>query len=128
MAKILIADDEQDIRDLLTYTLRFAGHEVIVASDGEEACQLARQEQPALALLDVRMPKMSGYEACRQLKADPALKHIPIVFVSAWGQESEVKMGLAAGAVGYVVKPFDPAVIIQQVANLLADKSKPRPR
>ncbi len=126
MAKILIADDEQDIRDLLTYTLRFAGHEVIVASDGEEACQLARREKPALVLLDVRMPKMSGYDACRQMKADPALRHIPVVFVSAWGQESEVKLGLAAGAAGYVVKPFEPSVLIQQVANLIADKPRPR--
>jgi CheY-like chemotaxis protein len=120
MAKILIVDDEQDIRDLLTFTLRFAGHEVIVAGDGEEAFQLARQEKPELVLLDVRMPKMNGYEACRHIKADPALKHIPVVFVSAWGQESEVKLGLAAGAAGYVVKPFEPNMIILKIAELVA--------
>ena len=122
MAKILIADDEQDIRDLLTFTLRFAGHEVIVASNGEEAFQLAQREKPEMVLLDVRMPKMNGYEACRHIKADPALKHIPVVFVSAWGQDSEMKMGLDAGAAGYVVKPFEPNLIIQKVAELVAKK------
>jgi DNA-binding response OmpR family regulator len=122
MAKILIADDEQDIRDLLTWTLKFAGHEVVVASDGEEAFRLARQEQPELALLDVRMPKMNGYETCRQIKADPALKQMPVVFVSAWGQESEVKLGMEAGAAGYVVKPFEPNMLIRKVAELVAKK------
>jgi len=122
MAKILIADDEQDIRDLLTWTLRFAGHEVVVASDGEEACHLARRERPALALLDVRMPKMNGYEACRQMKADPVLKGMPVVFVSAWGQESEVKLGMEAGAAGYVVKPFEPNMLIRKVAELVEKK------
>jgi CheY-like chemotaxis protein len=122
MAKILIADDEQDIRDLLTFTLRFAGHEVIAASNGEEAFHLAQQEKPELVLLDVRMPRMNGYEACRHIKADPALKHIPVVFVSAWGQESEVKLGLEAGAAGYVIKPFEPNMIILKVAELVVKK------
>lgn len=123
MAKILVADDEQDIRDLLTFTLRFAGHEVIAASNGEEAFQLAQQEKPELVLLDVRMPKMNGYEACRHIKADPALKDIPVVFVSAWGQDSEIKSGLEAGAAGYVVKPFEPNQIILKVAQLVAHKA-----
>jgi CheY-like chemotaxis protein len=122
MAKILIADDEQDIRDLLTFTLRFAGHEVIVASNGEEAFKLAQQEKPELALLDVRMPRMNGYEACRHIKADPALKHIPVMFVSAWGQDSEIKMGLDAGAAGYLIKPFEPNMLILKVAELVAKK------
>lgn len=107
---------------MLTWTLKFAGHEVVVASDGEEAFRLARQEQPELALLDVRMPKMNGYEACRQIKADPALKQMPVVFVSAWGQESEVKLGMEAGAAGYVVKPFEPNMLIRKVAELVAKK------
>lgn len=122
MAKILVADDEQDIRDLLTYTLRFAGHDVVVASNGEEALQLAQRELPDLVLLDVRMPRMNGYEACRAIKNDPALQHIPVVFISAWGQESEVKQGLEAGAAGYVIKPFEPGRIIQKVAELVAKK------
>jgi CheY-like chemotaxis protein len=124
MAKILIADDEQDIRDLLAFTLRFAGHEVVAASNGEEAYELTRTEKPELVLLDVRMPQMNGLEACRQIKADPALRHIPILFVSAWGQESEIKSGIDAGAVGYVVKPFEPNQIILKVAELVAHRSK----
>jgi CheY-like chemotaxis protein len=123
MAKILVADDEQDIRDLLSFTLKFAGHEVITAGNGEEAFQLAQQEKPELVLLDVRMPRMNGYEACRHIKADPALKDVPVVFVSAWGQDSEIKTGLEAGAVGYIVKPFEPSQIILKVAELVAKKS-----
>lgn len=123
MAKILIADDEQDIRDLLAFTLRFAGHEVIAASNGEDAYLKAQIEKPELVLLDVRMPKMNGYETCRRIKADPALKHIPILFVSAWGQDSEVKAGLEAGAVDYVIKPFEPNQIILKVAQLVAQKT-----
>jgi CheY-like chemotaxis protein len=122
MAKILVADDEQDIRDLLTFTLRFAGHDVLVASNGEEALQLAQQEKLELVLLDVRMPRMNGYEACRSLKANPALRHIPVVFVSAWGQDSEVKMGMEAGAAGYLIKPFEPNTVILKVAELIAKK------
>jgi CheY-like chemotaxis protein len=122
MAKILVADDEEDIRDLLSFTLKFAGHEVITASNGEEAFQLAQQEKPELVLLDVRMPRMNGYEACRHIKADPALKDIPVVFVSAWGQDSEIRTGLEAGAAGYIVKPFEPNQIILKVAELVARK------
>ena len=120
MAKIVVADDEQDIRDLLAFTLRFAGHEVLAASNGEEAFQMTRTEKPALVVLDVRMPLMNGLETCRQIKADPVLCHIPVLFVSAWGQESEIQSGMDAGAVEYVVKPFEPTAIIRKVAELLA--------
>ena len=121
MAKIVVADDEQDIRDLLAFTLRFAGHEVLAASNGEEAWQMTQTARPALVVLDVRMPLMNGLETCRRIKADPALRHIPVLFVSAWGQESEIQSGLEAGAVGYVVKPFEPTAIIHRVAELVAD-------
>ena len=122
MAKILVADDEQDIRDLLGFTLKFAGHDVITASNGEEALQLTQREKPELVLLDVRMPRMNGYEACRQIKADPALKDVRVVFVSAWGQDSEINNGLEAGAIGYIVKPFEPNQLILKVAELVAKK------
>lgn len=120
MAKIVVADDEQDIRDLLAFTLRFAGHEVLAASNGEEALLMTQAEKPELVVLDVRMPRMNGLEACRHIKADPALSHIPVLFISAWGQESEIKSGMDAGAVGYVVKPFEPNQIILKVAELVA--------
>lgn len=122
MAKILAADDERDIRDLIGFTLRFAGHQVILAKDGEEALQLVRQEKPDLVLLDVRMPKMTGYETCRLIKEDPALGDTPVVFISAKGQESEIHAGLQAGAVEYMLKPFAPDELTARVANILARK------
>ncbi len=119
MAKIVIAEDERDIRDLITFTLQFAGHEVIPTANGAEAVEAVRREQPDIVLMDVRMPRLTGYEACRQLKADEATKDIPVVFLSAKGQESEVKEGLAAGAVDYILKPFSPDQLTARVAELL---------
>lgn len=120
MAKILIAEDERDIRELINLTLTFSGHEVIAAANGEEALNLARQALPDLILLDVRMPKMNGYEACTQMKADPALAHIPVVFLSAKGQESEVQTGIGLGAVDYILKPFSPDQLIECVRVILS--------
>ncbi len=124
MAKILIAEDERDIRDLITFTLRFAGHEVVAAANGEEAFQLALKEVPELIMMDVRMPKMTGYEACKLIKAEPTLQHIPVVFLSAKGQENEVKTGILAGASEYLLKPFAPDQLTKKVAEILG-RSKP---
>jgi DNA-binding response OmpR family regulator len=124
MAKILVADDERDIRDLIGFTLRFAGHEVILAKDGEEALQLTRQEKPDLILLDVRMPKMTGYETCRLIKLDSVLMDIPVVFISAKGQESEIQAGYQAGAVEYMLKPFAPDELTARVADILAREQR----
>ncbi len=119
MAKILIAEDERDIRDLITFTLRFAGHEVIPASNGEEALQLALKEVPDLILMDVRMPRMTGYEACKRMKEEPSIQHVPVVFLSAKGQESEIQTGLEVGAVDYILKPFAPDQLVKRVQELL---------
>jgi CheY-like chemotaxis protein len=119
MAKIVIAEDERDIRDLITFTLNFAGHQVVAASNGEEALQAIRAELPDLILLDVRMPRMTGYEVCREVKADPLTQHIPVAFISAKGQESEIRTGLEAGAEEYILKPFSPDELINQVNKLL---------
>jgi DNA-binding response OmpR family regulator len=119
MAKILVAEDERDIRDLIGFTLRYAGHEVVQASNGEEAYALTLQEKPQLVLMDVRMPRMTGYDACRALKANDETKDIPIVFLSAKGQESEVQTGLEAGAVDYILKPFSPDQLTKRVGEIL---------
>ena len=124
MAKILIAEDERDIRDLIAFTLRFAGYEVSVASNGEEAVALAPQVNPDLILMDVRMPRLTGYEACRALKADPNLRDIPIVFLSAKGQESEIQQGLDAGAEEYLLKPFAPDQLTNRVKAILVKFGK----
>jgi CheY-like chemotaxis protein len=124
MAKILIAEDERDIRDLVAFTLRFAGHEVFAASNGEEAVELAPRVNPDLILMDVRMPRMTGYEACKILKADPDLKDIPVVFLSAKGQENEIQQGLASGAEDYLLKPFAPDQLTSRVKVILAKFGK----
>jgi len=103
MARILIAEDEPDIRELVAFTLRFAGHEVTAASNGEDALNLASQIIPDIIIMDVRMPRMTGYDACRAMKADVVLKDIPVVFLSAKGQDSEIQTGLDAGAASVVV-------------------------
>lgn len=119
MSRILIAEDERDIRDLITFTLRFAGHEVIATTNGEEAYLKTKEEKPDLILMDVRMPKMTGYEACRKIKEIDELKAIPVVFLSAKGQEAEVQAGLEAGAVEYILKPFAPDDLTQRVKVIL---------
>ncbi len=124
MAKILIAEDERDIRDLVAFTLRFAGHEVFAASNGEEAVELAPKVNPDLILMDVRMPRMTGYEACKILKADSDLKDIPVVFLSAKGQENEIQQGLDSGAEDYLLKPFAPDQLTSRVKMILAKFGK----
>lgn len=124
MAKILIAEDERDIRDLITFTLRFAGHEVVPTSNGEEAFLKAQEVLPDLIMMDVRMPRMTGYEACKKMKEIEALKPIPVVFLSAKGQESEVAAGLEAGAVEYILKPFAPDQLSAKVKDLLEKYSQ----
>ncbi len=120
MTKILVAEDERDIRELIGFTLRFAGFEVVLVGSGTEAIEKALSERPDLILLDVRMPKMTGYEVCRQLKEDLTTQSIPVVFLSAKGQEGEIEQGLASGAVEYIVKPFAPDELISQVKDILA--------
>ncbi|HTP00804.1 MAG TPA: response regulator [Anaerolineales bacterium] len=124
MAKILIAEDEPDIRELVAFMLRFAGYEVLAASNGEEAVQTANRDRPDLILMDVRMPKMTGYDACRIMKATPELRDVPVVFLSAKGQESEIQSGLEAGAEEYLLKPFSPDELTNRVRSILAKFGK----
>jgi len=124
MAKILIAEDERDIRDLITFTLGFAGYEVVSAANGEEALKLAGQEAPDLVLMDVRMPRMTGYEACAAMKADEKLKDIPVIFLSAKGQDAEIQTGLQVGAVEYLLKPFAPDQLTARIQAVLAQFGK----
>ncbi len=124
MAKILVAEDERDIRDLVAFTLRFAGYEVFTAANGEEAVQMAPNVSPDLVLMDVRMPRMTGYEACKIMKLNPDLRDIPVVFLSAKGQESEIQQGLDVGAEEYLLKPFAPDQLTSHVKSILAKFGK----
>jgi CheY-like chemotaxis protein len=119
MAKILIAEDERDIRELVNFSLQFGGFTVVQAANGAEAVEQAQKELPDLILMDVRMPKMTGYEACRQMKTLPELRDIPVVFLSAKGQESEIQTGLEVGAEEYILKPFAPDELVKQVQAVL---------
>jgi len=124
MARILIAEDEPDIRELVAFTLRFAGHEVTATSNGEEALQQASLIIPDIIIMDVRMPRMTGYDACRAMKTDVALKDIPVVFLSAKGQDAEIQTGLDAGAEEYLLKPFAPDQLAARVRAILAKFGK----
>lgn len=124
MARILIAEDEPDIRELVAFTLRFAGHEVTTTSNGEEALHQASELIPDLILMDVRMPRMTGYDACRAMKLNPTLKDIPVVFLSAKGQDAEIQSGLEAGAEDYLLKPFAPDQLTDRVKSILSKFGK----
>jgi CheY-like chemotaxis protein len=124
VARILIAEDEKDIRDLITFLLQFSGHQVIATANGEEAYLRAKEVVPDLIMMDVRMPKMTGYEACIKIKQEQNLKHIPVVFLSAKGQDSEVATGLEVGATEYLLKPFSPDQLTEKVNSILKSHGK----
>lgn len=126
MAKILVAEDERDIRDLIEFTLKLDGHEVIKAANGVEAVALAAESRPDLILLDVRMPRMTGYDACRAIKAMNGMQEVPVVFLSAKGQQNERESGLEAGANAYILKPFAPDDLNRRIAEILAKFSAPK--
>jgi len=117
--RILVAEDEPDIRGLIVFSLQYAGFEVVEAANGQDAVDKAMASEPDLILLDVRMPKMTGYEACKVLKAEPATRGIPVVFLSARGQEAEIKHGLELGAEEYILKPFAPDELYRRVESIL---------
>lgn len=117
---ILVADDEEDVLMLCRVNLEFEGFEVSAAANGEEAVSEARERRPDLILLDVMMPVKDGWETLNELKADPDLKGIPIVMLTAKVQEEDQFRALAAGAADYVTKPFHPTSLVRTVRTVLA--------
>jgi len=116
---IVVADDDDDILDLVALTLERSGHVVHRARDGEEALELVKRERPDVAVLDVSMPKLDGLELTRRLRGDPDTSAVRIVLLTALVQESDVSDGLAAGAHDYVRKPFSPQELQERVDVLL---------
>jgi DNA-binding response OmpR family regulator len=106
---VLVADDDPDILDLVMLRLERDGYEVVGASDGERALQQALERVPDLAVLDVSMPKLDGYEVAQRLRAHEGTREVPIIFLTARAQTSDVARGLEAGASDYVTKPFSTA-------------------
>lgn len=116
---ILVVDDEEDIRELVRYNLSKAGFNVVTAASGEEGLSLAQQIKPSLIVLDIMLPGIDGLEVCRRLKGDNALKTIPLVMISALGEEKDVVAGLELGADDYVSKPFSPGVLLARVKSVI---------
>ena len=117
--KILIVDDEPNIVISLEFLMKKEGFQIAVASDGEEALAKVASFAPDLLLLDVMMPKKSGFEVCEALRADPANSALKIVMLTAKGRETEVAKGLAIGADAYVTKPFSTTDLVVRVKELL---------
>jgi len=122
MAKLLVVDDAPDNVKLLTWELECLGYEVVSAPNGQDALTMADVESPDVILLDIMMPDIDGIEVCRRLKAKPALDHIPVILVSALGQEEHVVKGLDAGAQDYVTKPFNDAILAARVRSAVRIK------
>jgi two-component system phosphate regulon response regulator PhoB len=120
MTTVLVADDDADIRDLVAFKLEQAGLEVIAVEDGEAALEQARAQQPALAVLDISMPGLSGIDVCRMLRADPATSGMLIIMLTARVQEQDVAGGFSAGADDYVTKPFSPRELVSRIQALLS--------
>ncbi|OGW12974.1 MAG: DNA-binding response regulator [Nitrospinae bacterium RIFCSPLOWO2_12_39_16] len=118
-SKILIVDDEEDILTLLEYNLEKAGFKVISADDGPEAIELAKKEKPALIILDIMLPSMEGTEVCKAIKRDDATSHIPIIMLTAKGEEVDRIVGLELGADDYITKPFSPRELVLRVKAVL---------
>jgi len=117
--RILIVDDEEDILELVRYNLDKNGYKVITATSGEQAIIEARGKTPDLIILDLMLPDIDGLEVCRKLKSDVKTERIPIIMLSAKGEETDIVTGLELGADDYVTKPFSPKVLIARIRRLL---------
>jgi len=122
MAKILIVEDDPTTVQLIEFLLEKNGFEVLIAYNGVEALEISKKEKSDLILMDVMMPKMDGIEAIEKLKKDETTRDIPIVILSALGQEMDVMRGLQAGALSYIVKPFSPNELLDEIKAKLEKK------
>jgi DNA-binding response OmpR family regulator len=118
---VLCADDDEDILSLVSLRLQRAGYQVATAADGDEAVEIARARRPAVAVLDVMMPKRTGYEVLAELRADEALRGMKVILLSARVQEGDVARGMDAGADAYLAKPFKAQDLVSKVQELLQD-------
>ena len=119
MKKVLIADDHPEAVELVRVTLEDEDYEIVNTSNGKETLKKARAEKPDIVLLDVVMPKMDGFEVCRQLRKDPQTKEILIVVLTAKGQEVDKERGRKVGADDYITKPFSPSALLIKIEEIL---------
>ena len=124
--KILVVDDEVYIVHILDFSLGMEGYEVVTALDGEEALAKAAEHKPDLIVLDIMMPGMDGYEACRRLKAGEETRGIPVILLSAKGRNVDQKQGFEVGADDYITKPFSPRKLVERINAILHQGTVPR--
>ena len=121
---ILVADDDEDILTLVSFRFDRAGFEVVTAIDGEQALDLILARHPDLAVLDVRMPKLTGIDVIRQVRANEAVSDLPMVLLSAGVEDENIARGLEAGADDYMKKPFNPQELLARVENILEQNGR----
>jgi two-component system phosphate regulon response regulator PhoB len=124
--RLLVIEDEEDILELLTYNLKREGYEVQGAASGEDGLEKARRKRPDLILLDLMLPGLDGLAVCRALKSGPDTRDIPIIMVSAKGEEADVVVGLELGADDYVTKPFSPRLLLARIRAVLRRRGRPQ--
>ena len=112
-------DDEPDIVDLIRMSLALANFDVITAASGAEALKILETKSADLVLLDVMMPQMTGFEVCEKIRANPKFKSLPVIILTAKGQKEDAEKGLSVGADDYIIKPFDPTELAEQVRSML---------
>lgn len=117
--KILIVDDEEDVLELVRYNLEKNGYAVVTAATGEEALEKVRTQTPDLIVLDLMLPGVDGFNVCKQLKGNPKTEHLPVIMLTAKGEEADIVTGLELGADDYVLKPFSPKVLIARIRRSL---------
>ena len=116
---VVVADDEEDILDLVTTVIERSGHEVLPVRDGAAALAAIRERRPDLVILDIAMPEVDGLEVLRRLRSDARTSELPVLLLSARAQEDDVRLAFATGANAYVKKPFSPGELSRRVDNLL---------
>jgi two-component system, OmpR family, alkaline phosphatase synthesis response regulator PhoP len=121
--RVLIVEDEANIVLSLEILLRRAGYETAATSDGDEALDLIRRDRPDVVLLDIMLPKRNGYEVCRAVKSDPVTSAIPVIMLTAKGQEVEILKGLELGASAYIAKPFGNAEVLEAIRAALESRT-----
>jgi len=119
--RILVVEDQEDLRGVLRTLLTGSGYEMLEAADGEAGVVKAKSERPDLVLMDIQMPVLDGYEATRRIKADPDLKTIPIIAVSSFAMKGDEEKARAAGCDHYVTKPYSPMQLLRTIRSLLGE-------
>jgi CheY-like chemotaxis protein len=117
--RVLVVDDSEAVRRLITLNLELEGFEVVTAVDGQDALDKVREVEPDVMTIDVKMPRLDGFDTVARLRADPGTRHVKIAMVTACAQESDRQQGAAVGVDAYLTKPFDPAHLVRTVRDLI---------